>query len=501
MKKKIDWRYVLFFGFIVIYGVLLIVLSLKLNIWEDESYSLNTSSTSLSKVISQSYNFEGQPPFYFLLLAMWRHINSGIFFARLLSVVFIGLSAIYFYKLVRLISGTESARWLVIIFLLNPFTVWAGLEIRLYSFVIFLSITIIYYFFRFDIENKNKDLYLFLVFSLIGVYTQYFFVFEIIALTFSMWVFEGWNVFFKFCLYLVPVVILFVPNLFFLLNEVKMGQIQNTVYDSIDTVSHAPQALVLGLEMIPFNIWVSRGTRVIIVLISLYAYYKLHKKRRLLPGNYFRNINIILITAAVTILLYLTLVPALSLGFQVRYMALALPMFMLVFMFFKVYDLIPRNIIFIGIALYYISLFFLIYQTPIKRYDYGIAAKFIRKVESPQEPILVYTKILLPAFSYYYKGSNSLISLPEYKYDEKYYEENIVDTIGLKQAIKKIYSPTKSYLLMTGCIEGFRDPINMDQKILDECLRSNYNITLDTSFSGQSEKYTLRVRRLEIKKE
>src|SRR5437870_9561843 len=86
----------LFYGFLIAYACILIFLCYTLNIWEDESYSLHTTSNSLAMVIRQSYYFEAQPPVYFLLLSLWRHVDSGIFFARLLSLLFIGLSGVFF---------------------------------------------------------------------------------------------------------------------------------------------------------------------------------------------------------------------------------------------------------------------------------------------------------------------------------------------------------------------------------------------------------------------
>jgi len=498
MNKKLDWRYWCFYGFVIIYSAVLLFLAYKLNIWEDEGYTLNTTSNNLGTVIRQSYNFEGQPPLYFVLMTIWRYFNSGIFFARLFSLIFVGLSAVYFFKFVRLVSGLELSRWIVLIFLLNPFTVWAGLEIRLYSLVLFISSAIVYHYFRYYLENKGKNLYLFLLFCLIGIYTQYFFVFEIFALGLSMWLFKGWNRFFKLCLYLIPVVILFLPNLYFLTSEVKIGQVNDSISESFSSVIHSPQSLVLGLEMIPVNIWINRLSRFILVIVLLYAYYKLYKKSS--DGIFLKNVNIILFTTAVTFLLYLIIIPVMRLGFLTRYLGLMLPMFMLIFMLCKVYNSLARYAIFTCISLFYISILFLAYQNPIKRYDYKKASSLIQKIELSKEPVLLYSKILIPAFSYYYTGSNPLSSLPAYKYDEKFYNENIDDTIELKKAIKEVYSPTKSYLLMTGAIEGFRNPINMDEKMVDRCLQSNFNISLDTSIAGQSEKYTLRIRRLEMKK-
>src|ERR1700712_3329573 len=123
----------LFYIFLFIYAVTLLYLSKVLNIWMDEAYTLDTTGYKLSKVIAQSYSFESQPPVYFILLSLWRKISGEVFFARLFSLISIGLAAHYFYKLIRLISGIEASRWLLILFLLNPFIVWAGLEIRLYA--------------------------------------------------------------------------------------------------------------------------------------------------------------------------------------------------------------------------------------------------------------------------------------------------------------------------------------------------------------------------------
>src|ERR1035437_10065572 len=167
MTRKVEWRNLIFYGFIIVYSISLIFLSFKLNISIDEAYSLHTTSNNLATVIKQAYDFEGQPPFYFLLLAIWRHVNSGIFFARLLSLVFIGFSGYFFLRLVRLVSGRESSRWMLVI--------------------------------------------LFLIISLIGLYTQYFFILEISALAFSLLVFKCWKIFFKFCLYLLPLLVLFIP--------------------------------------------------------------------------------------------------------------------------------------------------------------------------------------------------------------------------------------------------------------------------------------------------
>jgi hypothetical protein len=71
---KNPWR--IFYAFVVLYSAFMMYLCYELNIWVDEAYTLDTTSAkySLSKVIYQSYNFESQPPLYFILLWLWRSL-------------------------------------------------------------------------------------------------------------------------------------------------------------------------------------------------------------------------------------------------------------------------------------------------------------------------------------------------------------------------------------------------------------------------------------------
>jgi mannosyltransferase len=498
---KIKRRNPVLYGFIIIYGGVLIFLAYKLNIWEDESYSLHTTSNNLKNVIQQSYYFEGQPPAYFLLLAVWRLINSGIFFARLLSLLFIGFSAVFFFRVVRLLSNLACSRWMLIIFLLNPFTVWAALEIRLYAMVIFLSTISMYYFLRYFIEGKNRYLYLLMITSVVGLYTQYFFVFEIAAFGCSLLIFMGWKVFLKFCLYLVPVIILCVPNMFFVFRQIETAKSKNLVYTTLNRVSsvlHSPQDLMLAAKTVPFAFGIRTGIKIIFIFVLAWGFFRLYKKEMNTSNPYFTKINIVVLTLAILLSLYCVIF-GITGSYQLRYMSLLYPILILLFVIFKEFPLVARNLMYAAMSLYYISLLALQYKHPVKRYDFKTAGMFIEKNERNGEPILLYNKMLLPPFNYYYTGRNRLVALPEFIYDDEYYEENINDTTELKKTIEKINSPTKSYLMMTCDPTGFDHPVNMSPQIVNEYLRNNYTITLDTFLLGENKKYTLRIRRLEIK--
>jgi hypothetical protein len=501
MTGKTEWRNPIFYGFITIYSCFLIFLAYKLNIWEDEAYSLHTSANNLANVISQAYNFEGQPPFYFILLALWRKIDSGIFFARLFSLLFIGFGSYFFYRIVLLISGFKYSRWLVVIFLVNPFTVWASLEIRLYAFVIFLSTVLIYYFLRFYLENKKKYLYLFLLVALIGLYTQYFFTFEIAALTFAVLIFKGSKAFFNLCLYLIPLIILFIPNLFFVHQQVEMLQSHKLEYNTVHrilAILYSIQELILAIPILPNTLEIRTIVRLIFILLTAYAYFKVYKNRTANYNLYFENINVILLSVSVLVSLYALLFAITGIIFQSKYMAIVFPFFILIFTLYKA-KFFSSSLIYSIISVYYILLLVLNYNHPIKNYDFISAGKFVKKIERSKEPVLFYSKSLLPPFTYYYTGPNPLVAIPALKYDDNYYEENIKDTLELKKAIEDVNSPTRSYILLTDNSGDYKYTIDMSQQTIDECLMRNYNITLDTCLLGENKNHTLRIRRLEIK--
>ena len=232
--KKIRGANLLFVIFIIGYAFFILYLCYAINIWDDEVYSLHTSTYNLIDVIRQSYISERQAPLYFILLALWRTINSGVFFARLLSPVCIAFAGFILYKIVRYVLSIENARWLLVIFLLNPYTVWAALEIRLYAFAILLSALLIYTIFKYYIENRKKYLWWFLILSLIGLYTQYYFSFLIFSIGILVFLFKGFKEFFKLSSYLIVVVLLFIPNLFIMGKLILVSQTEMIGYSFLD---------------------------------------------------------------------------------------------------------------------------------------------------------------------------------------------------------------------------------------------------------------------------
>lgn len=497
--SKFKTQEIIFFAFLVLYAFFTIYLGYIINIWEDEAYSLNTTSLSLKDVVFESYNFEGQPPVYFLLLTLWRLLNPGIFFARLFSIIFIGLAAFIFDRVVHFVSGTNYSKWLVVIFLLNPFAVWAAMEIRTYAFLIFLSTILIYFFIQYITGSKKNHLYYFLIICLIGLYTQYFFAFLIAAIAFTLLIFKGWRAFFSLCLYLIPVVILFLPNLFFIFNNLAMAHSYNPDYSLIQRLSLPVitfQNIVLALNLIPSETWLRWSTRIIFMLLVIMAYLKLYKGRKTLNSFKPDSINALLVCSFLLVVFFTFYLFITGIKFSDRYMAIGFPLIILLFVIFTEYSFNFKNFIYSTISVFFIILLIKEYSNPIKTYDYASVAHYIGDIELPGEPVLLNSSTISEPFEYYYKGSNKIIPLPDtFKIEKNGFQVLISDTTELVKLIKSINS--QSLLLINDNLIGYSSNLKLTSKMMDQCLNSHFTIALDTLFFGNSKRQSLRIRRLE----
>ncbi len=495
--------WMLFYIFLVAYTGLMVYLCSELNIWMDEAYTLDTTSSrySLSGVVHQSYNFEGQPPIYFILLWFWRKISDAVVFARLFSLISVGIGAWYFFKAARLISGTETTKWLVILFLLNPFVVFAALEIRLYAFLLCLSTMAIYYYLKYYTTGVKKYLYIFLVISLVGLYSQYFFVFLIGGLVFSTLIFKGWKQALTVTLYLVPVALIFLPNILFMSEQLGMVQSQKqqlSVLRHVSLVVHSPQNLMLSMETLLVPHWLRLSLLILCVGLFIYSYIKAIRQNTSAAPKYFPVTNFSILTAVAIVAILAVFIAFTGIDHQDRYFTIALPMFVLSFALISIHGIFLGRILFAAFVLFYSALFVYHYNDPVKQFDYKKIAGYVEKNARPGEPLMFYQSTVSLPFMYYYKGTNPIAPLPhEVKMDTTYIVD-IKDTVELKQSIEKIKTNSASYLLISDLnLPKYKD--NPNRKMVNDYLSSHYNITLDTLYFGASKTRSLRIRRLEKK--
>jgi hypothetical protein len=488
----------LFTGFLIIYGVLLIYTADKINIAEDEIYTLNTSSYNFLKIIHQSYYFEYQPPFYFLVLSWWRTISTGIFFTKLFSIFCTGISAYFLYKTVVQLSSKKISKWMVVIFLLNPFTVWAALEIRLYAFLMMLSISATHYFFRFYFEKNKKTLLVFAIICLFGIYTQYFFSFLIIAFGVIVMISKDRQSFFRYLAFLLPVVIFSFPNLMFVSVGVSGQQIKinSFPFSMIHKIIYTPRDLMLSINDVP-GVWLNRIVRLMIyipIAIAFIIHYIKHNEKR---KEIIKNYNLILISLIIMIVLYCVGFAITEVGYEMKYQTVAFPLIIFIFMILWIYPSIIRNFIFGYIALYFSILLIVQYRHPVKTYDYKSVANFLESNKEDNEPIFIYRAVLAMPFKYYFHPKNELIPMPHPVNFNSNYRFSIKDTCQFRNTLLPHLKISKSFYFISDTTK-YEGLLKMNRDMISNYLDNHYQKSLDTFLLGNGKERCLRIRKYEI---
>ena len=144
--------------------------------WRDEGFSyLMAKKYIFQLLVSTARDFS--PPFYYLILHYWMKIFGSseisirslslIFYWATLYVIFLFLKDIFKYSL-------KKSWFYLLLFALNPLLIYYSFEGRMYSMLAFFA-TLSYY----SLYKKNSKLYL--LSSILGLYTHYFMVLVIAA--------------------------------------------------------------------------------------------------------------------------------------------------------------------------------------------------------------------------------------------------------------------------------------------------------------------------------
>jgi len=307
-KLRKDLFYLGIILFFVIYTGTVLILAKKTVLWEDEVYSLHTTSQNINYAIKQSYNFEGQPPFYFILLTIWRKISGSLFFARTLSLTFSLFSGIIIYKLSRIFLDNRLALISAILFLMNPAIVYFSLEARLYSFIIFLSLSSLYLFYKYYLceSPKRNIMYIHALVSMLGVFTQYFFVLLILAEALSLLLLVGWQKFLKYALIHLIVAVLFCINFLIIPNQVNAVRNDQFGFDLVylKTFLRTLQNFIFSFNLINFNLILRR----LIIIIYFFWLVILFKRVQFNVKSLIKTFNPVSFLVIITLLTYFSIV-------------------------------------------------------------------------------------------------------------------------------------------------------------------------------------------------
>ncbi|BBD68285.1 hypothetical protein NIES4072_44030 [Nostoc commune NIES-4072] len=189
-------RYYLFVLIVIILSVFLrFFLLSKQSLWFDEGLTLSLSDGStlqetITKVrtVKNSDRFQ---PLYFIVLFFWRQMFGESEFAlRSLSAILgIGSTIAIYFTALR-IYGKKHALWSLVIITFSSFCVYYSQEARIYALAIFLASLQLYFLSTVLTENKDNpsqsiSIWLFSIFTAIGIFSNINFLFSTIALCLS----------------------------------------------------------------------------------------------------------------------------------------------------------------------------------------------------------------------------------------------------------------------------------------------------------------------------
>ena len=161
---------------VLVFLALSLLLAARLTIWIDEAWSLESSSYGIHEAFRRAGDIEEQPPFYFVLLALWRSINESLFFARVLSIIFVGGAGWFLVRTLSDHRASGSTPLLVLALALNPFVLYAATEVRVYGLAMLLSAAMLWAFSRIHLLADRRHIVrgVYVLAAICAVYTQYF---------------------------------------------------------------------------------------------------------------------------------------------------------------------------------------------------------------------------------------------------------------------------------------------------------------------------------------
>ncbi len=154
----------------------------KQSFWLDEGFSAALSGGPLWYIVQQSFTKEPNPPFYFLLLHLWRiPAGSGEFAIRFLSVAPAVAAVPLLYAIGRRLAGNRAGLVAMALGAANPYLIWLAQEARMYSWALLWTMLGAYAMLRALGSGRRALWALFAAANFLAVYTHLYAIFVVAA--------------------------------------------------------------------------------------------------------------------------------------------------------------------------------------------------------------------------------------------------------------------------------------------------------------------------------
>ncbi|MDX2240327.1 MAG: glycosyltransferase family 39 protein [Leptolyngbyaceae cyanobacterium bins.302] len=410
-------------------------LAAKLNLWGDEISALNTTGRDLYYAINHSISYQIQPPTYFVLLHLWRNLNDSIFFARLFSVICAALTIYVIAELSkRFVRGIHPG-WVTACICLNPFLIWAAIELKVPALFMLLSALLFLLFHDGYLTEDPQSWirWLYTLVAIIGLYTQYFIGFILVANAVVLLCLKRWKQLRDYLISMVIVSISFAPVLLFVF-PAKLAALQSFRAEGAvleKSLSHTLKTVYAGTlrYVLPaqgpseglFDVWRRiRYLAVAFLAFIIIRYHRLITKQQI----------VIWLTVLVLTCIFITVGLRTGLIFE-HYLSPLFPIATVAV--FSALALIRGSLgrkVIVGWTVITVlaSFISLVNQyTPMaKQGDWIRVSSYIAAAERLGQPIVLYTPEVEDIMKYYYRGSNRFIPLPQKENYEVYDWDKLV---------------------------------------------------------------------------
>jgi hypothetical protein len=461
-------------------------LSYRLNIWIDEAYSLHTTGRGLSYAFRQALSFELQPPFYFVLLNLWRRVNDSLFFARLFSVACMALTlkAVASISL-RYFKGLHPA-WLVALVAFNPFIIWAATQARLYALVMLLyALLFLFFFDGFLSESPKRGARaLYILVSVLALYTQYYSGFLLVAAAAGLLALRRWRALRDYLLAMCVVAVCFAPMMIVAYKQASThtddGAGTLPLMRSFITISWRMREYLLPIQWEPLEFlrrWVLRLCALVAVVLLV------RNRRRIGPPHV-----AVWVTTLVSALAFVGTLHFTNEGLmQLRHTAaLFLPTFLSLFAVLSVIASRKLLAVVLPVALFFNMMSLSIAYKPMANTgDWERVASHIMASEKQGQAILVFHGGSALPLKHYYKGVNAVVPIPRGDTFETYDVRNYVlkDESEITAALSQAPGEHEQLWLITDGLCGF---LGVDYRcdILEGYVAKYYIVSSDQNFYG-----------------
>jgi hypothetical protein len=389
---------------------LTVPLAAVLNVWQDEAYTLQTTSRGVGYAFHQAIAFEQNAPLYFVVMALWRHAGDGIFFLRLFSVLCIAATVLLIPGLARRYVPQVDGILVAAVVACNPFVVWAAVELRVYALIVLMSALLLRTFFdAFVEENPSKTAAIaYAVCVGVALYTQYYLAFLIAAQAATL-LFYNRRALPAFVLAAGAAALAFVPML-----AIVPGQVQNfkSIFAPPSIVQTCINLAGIGLRyLLPLPLLHAKNAYVVCVVVALLALTFARPSLKAIGRS-----PIVAMTgfafaffAAGT---YLSGVHVLDRHAASLYVPVTLTIFAVLTT--ARFANRRRAVLLWSALVMALSLFTLVwtYRHLAKPGDWARAAAYLQARERPGEPIAVFEAENALPLAYYYGGPNRIVPIP-----------------------------------------------------------------------------------------